>query len=50
MTVRKKAVAQELVDLIRTIEELDFLRPQLLIGRRMHSDPQAQVSSFFCVN
>ena len=43
--MRKKAVAQEMVDLIRTIEELDFLRPQLLVGRRLHSDPRAQVSA-----
>ncbi|KZV65685.1 hypothetical protein PENSPDRAFT_737573 [Peniophora sp. CONT] len=44
--VRKKAVAQEMVDLIRTIEELDFLRPQLLVGRRMHGDPEAQIDLF----
>jgi endoribonuclease Dicer len=45
--VKKKAVAQEMVDLIRTVEELDFLRPQLLVGRKMHQNPQAQARMGF---
>ncbi|KAI0035664.1 hypothetical protein K488DRAFT_42913 [Vararia minispora EC-137] len=44
--VRKKAVAQEMVDLIRTVEELDFLRPQLLVGRKLHQNHQAQIDLF----
>ncbi|KAI0321813.1 hypothetical protein OF83DRAFT_1097304 [Amylostereum chailletii] len=42
--VRKRAVAQEMVDLIRTVEELEHLNPQILVGSQL--DPRTQLDLF----